>query len=69
MAATDEAMVVIVAEDEGDIFCLVDEDGAPAMYQQDDPAVAEFIKQAEQVYGAAARAISLDEFKALSVND
>jgi hypothetical protein len=65
MGATDETLVVIVAEDEGDLFCLVDDDGAPAMYQRDDPAVEEFIKQAQEVYGASARAISVDEFKAL----
>jgi len=68
MSATDE-MVVIVAEDEGDIFCLVDDDGAPAVYQRDDPAIAEFIKQAAEVYGAEARAISLEEFRALPDND
>jgi hypothetical protein len=65
MEATDETLVVIVAEDEGDVFCLVDDDGAPAMYQRDDPAVEEFIKQAREIYGAEARAISLEEFKAL----
>ena len=65
MGATDETLVVIVAEDEGDVFCLVDEDGSPAMYRRDDPAVEEYIKQAREVYGAEARAISVDEFKAL----
>lgn len=64
MGTTDE-MVVIVAEDEGDVFCLVDDDGAPAMYQRNDPAIEEFIKQAREVYGAEARAISVEEFKAL----
>ena len=64
MGATDE-LVVIVAEDEGDVFCLVDDDGAPAMYAKDDPAVEEFIKQAREIYGADARAISVEEFKAL----
>ena len=65
MGTTDETLVVIVAEDEGDVFCLVDDDGAPALYSRDDPAVAEYIKQAQEVYGAAARAISVEEFKAL----
>jgi hypothetical protein len=65
MAATDETLVVIVAEDEGDVFCLVDDDGAPAMYERDDPAVEEFIKQAQEVYGATARAISVEEFRTL----
>ena len=65
MGATGETLVVIVAEDDGDVFCLVDEDGAPAMYARDDPAVAEYIRQAQEVYGAVARAISVDEFKAL----
>ncbi len=64
MGTADE-MVVIVAEDEGDVFCLVDEDGSPAMYSRDDPAVEEYIKQAREVYGAEARAISVEEFKAL----
>ena len=27
----DETLVVIVAEDDGDFFCLVDDDGAPAV--------------------------------------
>jgi hypothetical protein len=69
MEATDEALVVIVAEDEGDIFCLVDDDGAPATYRRDDPSVAEYIRQASKVYGAQARAISLAEFRALPDND
>lgn len=60
-----DTLVVIVAEDEGDVFCLVDDDGAPAMYQRDDPAVEELIKQAREVYGAEARAVSVEEFKAL----
>ena len=64
MGTTDET-VVIVAEDEGDVFCLVDEDGSPAMYSRDDPAVEEYIRQAREVYGAQARAISVEEFKAL----
>ena len=69
MEATDEALVVIVAEDEGDIFCLVDDDGAPALYQRDDPAIEEYISQASKIYGAQARAISLAEFHELPDND
>jgi hypothetical protein len=69
MGTTDEALVVIVAEDEGDVFCLVDDDGAPAMYQRDDPAIEQFIKEAREVYGAEARAISVAEFKALPDDD
>ena len=65
MGTTDETLVVIVAEDEGDVFCLVDEDGSPAIYSRDDPSVEEYIKQAREVYGAEVRAISLEEFKAL----
>jgi hypothetical protein len=68
MAAADD-LLVIVAEDEGDVFCLVGEDGAPATYRRDDPEIAEFIRQAAEVYGAQARAISLDEFKALPSGD
>lgn len=61
----DETLVVIVAEDDGDRFCLVDEDGAPAMYPSGDPEVQERIKEARDVYGATARAMSVEEFKAL----
>jgi hypothetical protein len=61
----DETLVVIVAEDDGDLFCLVDDDGAPAVYKNGDPEVQERIREARDVYGAAARALSVEEFKAL----
>jgi hypothetical protein len=61
----DETLVVIVAEDDGDLFCLVDDDGAPAMYPSGDPEVEARIKEARDIYGATARAISVEEFKAL----
>ena len=37
----DETLVVIVAEDDGDFFCLVDDDGAPAVFKSGDPEVEE----------------------------
>jgi hypothetical protein len=61
----DETLMVIIAEDDGDIFCLVGEDGAPATYETGDPEIEARIKEARDVYGADARAISLAEFKAL----
>jgi hypothetical protein len=61
----DETLVVIVAEDEGDLFCLVDDGGAPAMYKSDDPEVEERIREARDIYGATARALSVEEFRAL----
>ena len=57
--------MVIVAEDEGDLFCLVGDGGAPAVYKSGDPEVQERIREARDVYGAAARALSLEEFQAL----
>ncbi len=42
----DETLVVIVAEDDGDFFCLVDDDGAPAVFKSGDPEVEERIKEA-----------------------
>ncbi len=61
----DETLVVIVAEDDGDLFCLVDDDGAPAVYKTGDPEIEERIKEARDIYGADARALSVEEFKAL----
>ena len=61
----DETLVVIVAEDDGDLFCLVDDDGAPAVYATGDPEIEERIKEAREIYGADARALSVEEFKAL----
>jgi hypothetical protein len=61
----DGTLVVIVAEDEGDLFCLVDDDGAPAMYKSDDPEVEARIREARDIYGATARALSVAEFRAL----
>jgi hypothetical protein len=61
----DEAQVVIVAEDDGDLFCLVDEDGAPAVFNSGDPEVQARVKEAREIYGATARVLSVEEFKAL----
>ena len=61
----EETLVVIVAEDDGDLFCLVDEDGAPAVFQNGDPEVEERVREARDVYGATARVLSVEEFKAL----
>jgi hypothetical protein len=61
----DETLVVIVAEDDGDLFCLVDEDGAPAVLKSGDPEVEERVREARDVYGATARVLSVEEFKAL----
>jgi len=61
----DETLVVIVAEDDGDLFCLVDEDGAPAVFQSGDPEVEERVREARDIYGATARVLSVEEFKAL----
>ena len=54
----DETLVVIVAEDDGDLFCLVDEDGAPAVFQSGDPEVEERVREARDIYGATARVLS-----------
>jgi hypothetical protein len=61
----DETQVVIVAEDDGDLFCLVDEDGAPAVFNSGDPEVQARVKEAREIYGATARVLSVEEFKAL----
>ena len=61
----DETLVVIVAEDDGDLFCLVDEDGSPAVFKSGDPEVQERVKEAQDIYGATARVLSVEEFKAL----
>ncbi|MGH3209810.1 MAG: hypothetical protein ACRDNO_18845 [Trebonia sp.] len=61
----DESLVVIVAEDDGDLFCLVDEDGSPAVFSSGDPEVQERVKEAQEIYGATARVLSVEEFKAL----
>ena len=61
----DETLVVIVAEDDGDLFCLVDEDGEPAVFMSGDPEVEERVREARDVYGATARVLSVEEFKAL----
>jgi hypothetical protein len=61
----DETLVVIVAEDDGDLFCLVDEDGEPAVFKSGDPEVEERVREARDVYGATARVLSVEEFKAL----
>jgi hypothetical protein len=61
----DETLVVIVAEDDGDLFCLVDEDGSPAVFKRGDPEVEERVREARDIYGATARVLSVEEFKAL----
>jgi hypothetical protein len=61
----DETLVVIVAEDDGDLFCLVDEDGSPAVFKSGDPEVEERVREARDIYGATARVLSVEEFKAL----
>jgi hypothetical protein len=61
----DETPVVIVAEDDGDFFCLVDDDGAPAVFLSGDPEVEARVKEAREIYGATARVLSVEEFKAL----
>jgi hypothetical protein len=61
----DETLVVIVAEDDGDLFCLVDEDGEPAVFTSGDPEVEERVREARDVYGATAKVLSVEEFKAL----
>ncbi|MGH3277899.1 MAG: hypothetical protein ACRDNW_02025 [Trebonia sp.] len=61
-----EAKVVVIAEDEGDFFCLTDEDGAPRLFVPGDPVIAEVIEEAGQLYGADARTVTLAEFRALA---
>lgn len=62
----DEAKVLIVAEDEGDFFCLTDEEGAPRLFLPGDPVIPEVIEEARTRYGADARTISVEEFMALA---
>ncbi|HEX3712538.1 MAG TPA: hypothetical protein VHV09_07080 [Trebonia sp.] len=66
---SDDTLMVIIAEDDGDTFCLADADGSPATYAVGDPEIEERIREARDVYGAVARAITLEEFKALPDDD
>ena len=66
LTSAEETKVVIIAEDEGDFFCLTDDDGAPRLFFPCDPAIAEVIEEAREVYGADARTVSVEEFKALA---
>lgn len=62
----EETKVVIIAEDEGDFFCLTDEDGVPRLFLPGDPVIPELIEEARTRYGADARAVSVEEFEALA---
>jgi hypothetical protein len=62
---TEDTRVVIVAVDEGDIYCLTDEDGEPQTYTPGDPAIAELVESAASTYGADVRAMLVSEFLAL----
>jgi len=63
--STEDLRVVIVAVDEGDVYCLTDEDGEPQTYASGDPAIAELVESAAATYGADVRAMSVSEFLAL----
>lgn len=63
-----ETKVVIIAEDEGDFFCLTDEDGVPRLFPPGDPVIPELIEEARTRYGADARTVSVAEFKALAAD-
>lgn len=64
-----ETKVVIIAEDEGDFFCLTDSDGVPRLFLPGDPVIPEVIEEARTRYGADARAVSVEEFKALAEDE
>ncbi len=65
---SDEALVVIVAEDNGKLVVLPDEehDDEAAVYLSGDPDVQELVEAARNVYGPTARAMPVDEFKKLA---
>ena len=65
-APAQEAQVVIIARDEGDYYCLTDEQGTPRLFPLGDPVIPELLEEARQVYGADARTVSVEEFKALA---
>lgn len=65
-APAQETQVVIIAEDEGDFYCLTDERGTPRLFPPGDPVIPELLEEARQVYGADARTVSVEEFKALA---
>lgn len=66
LAPAEETKVVIIAEDEGDFFCLTDEHGTPRLFLPGDPVIPELIEETREVYGADARTVSVEEFKALA---
>lgn len=66
LTSVEDAKVVIIAEDEGDFFCLTDEDGAPRLFVPGDPVIPEVIEEARRIYGADARTVTIDEFKTLA---
>lgn len=66
LTPVDETRLVIIAEDEGDFFCLTDEHGAPRLFVPGDPVIAEVIEEARERYGADARTVTVEEFRALA---
>lgn len=66
LAPDDEAKVIIIAEDEGDFFCLTDEHGTPRLFPPGDPVIPDLIVETREIYGADARTVSVAEFKALA---
>jgi hypothetical protein len=67
--STDDLRVVIVAVDEGDVYCLTDEDGEPQTYVSGDPLIAELVESAASTYGADVRAMPVSEFLALGEDE
>jgi hypothetical protein len=62
----DETLVVIVAEDNDGLVCVTEDDGEPQVYLSGDPDVDELVQAAGKVYGESARAMPVDEFRALA---
>lgn len=62
----EETRVVIIAEDDGDFFCLTDEAGTPRLFLPGDPVIPELIGETREVYGADARTVTLEEFTVLA---
>lgn len=66
LTSAQEPKVVIIAEDEGDFFCLTDSGGTPQLFLPGDPVIPELIEEARTRYGADARTVSIEEFEALA---
>jgi len=56
-------MVVITALVDGQLACLMDDDGAAEIFHPRDPEVVDLVKAARQKFGPSARAMTAEEFR------